>query len=303
MLLQIGADMIDLRVIKRVFLVIVIAAVTYAGLTMYHGDKSEVRKEQRHFELSEKLQIHLTNADDIIEEIHNGLSAHAKSFTISYKAGGDYMADKDELADELINLAMYNTDSPTEGDYVRYQYGGYKLTCQKSESGAEYEYRLTITPVYYSTLGEEQEVDKKVAEIFEKLSVGESSSEYEKVQAVYDYICSNVKYDYVHKNNSHYYRDSTAYAALVQNYASCQGYAVAVFRLLKELGVECRVVTGIGTNAQGEDEFHAWNEVLVDGEYYNIDATWDAGKECYDYFMMKDEEFANHIKTKIKAVP
>jgi hypothetical protein len=289
--------MADMRVIKRVSLVIVLAAVIYAGATMYHGDKPGVRKEQRHFELSEKLQIHLTNADDIIEEIHNGLSAHARSFTISYKAGGDAMADKDELAEELINFAMYNTDSPTEGDYVRYQYGGYKLTCQqltcqKSASGAEYEYRLTITPVYYSTLGEEQEVDEKVAEILEKLSVGENSSEYEKVQAVYDYICSNVKYDYVHKNNSHYYRDSTAYAALVQNYASCQGYAVAVFRLLKELGVECRVVTGIGTNAQGEDEFHAWNEVLVDGEYYNLDATWDAGKENYDYFMIKDEEKA-----------
>jgi hypothetical protein len=297
MLLQIGADMTDLCVKKRVLLVMLLAVAVYAGVTIYCGDKSGGGSGQRHFELSEELQIHLTNADDIIEEIHNGLSAHAKSFTISYKAPGDYMADKDELVDELMNFAMYNTDSPTEGDYIRYQYGGYKLSCQKSECGAEYEYRLTITPVYYSTPGEEQEVDEKVAEILEKLSVEENACEYEKVRAVYDYICSNVKYDYVHKNNSHYYRDSTAYAALVQNYASCQGYAVAVFRLLKELGVECRVVTGTGTNAWGEDEFHAWNEVLVDGEYYNIDATWDAGKESYDYFMMKDEEFVNHTKT------
>jgi transglutaminase/protease-like cytokinesis protein 3 len=69
-----------------------------------------------------------------------------------------------------------------------------------------------------------------------------------------------------------------------------------VFRLLKELGVECRIVTGTGTNNQGEDEYHAWNEVLVDGEYYNIDATWDAGKENYQYFLIKDEEFVNHEK-------
>jgi transglutaminase/protease-like cytokinesis protein 3 len=190
---------------------------------------------------------------------------------------------------------MYNTDSPTEGDYVRYQYGGYKLNCQKAESGRGYEYRLTISPVYYSTLSEEGEVDEKVAEILEKLSLGKNASEYEKLQAVYDYICSNVKYDYVHSNNSKYYRDSTAYAALVENYASCQGYAVAVFRLLKELGVECSIVTGTGINAQGESEFHAWNQVLVDGEYYNVDATWDAGKDSYDYFMIKDEEFTNHI--------
>jgi hypothetical protein len=283
--------------IKRVSLLILLAAITYAGAAVYHREKAGAGEEQRHFELSENLQIHLTNADDIIEEIHNGLSVHAQSFTISYKAYGDYMTDKDELADELINFAMYNTASPTEGDYVRYQYGGYKLSCQKSESGTAYEYRLTITPLYYSTLEEEQEVDEKVAEILEELNVGESASEYEKVQAVYDYICDNVKYDYVHKNNSHYYRDSTAYAALVQNYASCQGYAVAVFRLLKEVGVECSIVTGIGTNAQGEDEFHAWNKVLIDGEYYNMDATWDAGKESYDYFLIQDEEFINHTAT------
>jgi transglutaminase/protease-like cytokinesis protein 3 len=297
MLLKIGSDRMDLRVIKRVSLVILLATAVCAGV-IYCKNTSGGGSERRHFELSEDLQIRLANADDIIEEIHNALSAHARSFTISYKASGDSMADKDELADELINFAMYNTDSPTEGDYVRYQYGGYQLNCQKSESGAEYEYRLTIIPVYYSTLKEEQEVDEKVAEILETLSVGESSSGYEKIQAVYDYICSNVKYDYVHKNNSRYYRDSTAYAALVRNYASCQGYAVAVFRLLKELGVECRIVTGTGTNAWGEDEFHAWNEVLLDGEYYNIDATWDAGKENYDYFMLKDEEFANHTEIK-----
>jgi hypothetical protein len=284
-----------LRVIKKPALVVLFAVLTYAGLKIYDGYKLGAGKEQRHFELSDDLQISLANVDDIIETIHNGLSEHAISFAITFKADGDYMSDKDELADELMSFAMYNTASPTEGDYVRYQYGGYKLSCKKSESKDEYEYRLTITPVYYSTLSEERAVDERVVSILEMLGIDKNASEYEKVQAVYDYICSNVKYDYVHSNNSHYYRDSTAYAALVENYASCQGYAVAVFRLLKELGVECCIVTGTGINAQGESEFHAWNRVLVDGEYYNVDATWDAGKESYDYFMIKDEEFENHI--------
>jgi transglutaminase/protease-like cytokinesis protein 3 len=62
-----------------------------------------------------------------------------------------------------------------------------------------------------------------------------------------------------------------------------KGYAVAVFRLLKELGVECEVVTGMATNEAGNNEFHAWNRVLVDGECYELDATWDAGREEYEY--------------------
>jgi transglutaminase-like putative cysteine protease len=254
------------------------------------------KKEQRHFELSEELEFSFANADDVIETIHDGLGAHAQSFTITYRADGDYLGETEDLVDELVNYAMYNSDSPTEGDYVRYQYGGYTLSCQQSDSGNEYDYQLIIIPIYYSTVEEELEVDAKVEEILEGLNLGKKASEREKVQAVYDYICSNVNYDHVHENNSHYHKDSTAYAALVKEYASCQGYAVAVFRLLKELGVECRVVVGTGTNNQGEDEFHAWNEVMVDGEYYNIDATWDAGKESYEYFLVKDNEFANHVK-------
>jgi transglutaminase-like putative cysteine protease len=254
------------------------------------------KKEQRHFELSEELKISFANADDIIETIHDGLGRHARSFTITYSAGDDYLEETKKLVDELMNYAMYNTDSPTEGDYIRYQYGGYKLSYQKSDSGKNCDYQLTITPIYYSTMQEERAVDEEVEEILEDLNIGKKTSEREKVKAVYDYICHNVNYDYVHENNSLYHKDSTAYAALVKKYASCQGFAVAVFRLLKELGIECSVVTGTGTNNQGEDEFHAWNEVLIDDEIYNMDATWDAGRENYQYFLIKDEEFVNHVK-------
>jgi transglutaminase-like putative cysteine protease len=254
------------------------------------------KKEQRHFELSEELKISFANADDIIETIHDGLGRHARSFTITYSAGDDYQEETKKLVDELMNYAMYNTDSPTEGDYIRYQYGGYKLRYQKSNGRKNCDYRLTITPIYYSTMQEEHDVDEKVEEILEELKIDKKTSEREKVKAVYDYICHNVNYDYVHENNSLYHKDSTAYAALVKKYASCQGFAVAVFRLLKELGIECSVVTGTGTNNQGEDEFHAWNEVLIDDEIYNMDATWDAGRENYQYFLIKDEEFVNHVK-------
>jgi hypothetical protein len=255
--------------------------------------------QRRHFELSENLQFSFTNADEVIETIHTGLANHASAFTISYMAIESDFEKVQNLVDELMNCAMYNTEAPIEGDYIRYQYGGYRLNYEKTESEDNSKYRLVITPIYYSTVEEEQRVDDKVTEILAELGLGKNTSEREKVQAVYDYICSNVKYDYVHANSSRYHKDSTAYAALVQNYASCQGYAVAVFRLLKEVGIECTIVTGIGIHEDGDSEFHAWNEVLVDGEYYNLDATWDAGKEEYDYFLKSDESIlSTHIPSK-----
>jgi transglutaminase-like putative cysteine protease len=271
---------------------VIILSATAVALLLKHC--LHCGKEQRHFELSEELEISFANSDDIIETIHDGLGKHARSFTITYSAYADRLEDTKKLVDELMNCAMYNTDSPTEGDYIRYQYGGYKLSYQNRDGKKNC--RLTITPVYYSTIREECEVDEKVAEILEDLNIDEKTSEYEKVKSVYDYICRNVNYDYVHENTSLYHKDSTAYAALVKNYASCQGYAVALFRLLKELKIECSVVTGTGINNREESEFHAWNEVVLDGEIYNMDATWDAGREDYQYFLVKDEEFVNHKK-------
>jgi hypothetical protein len=251
--------------------------------------------ERRHFKLSEDLPFSFSNADEIIETIHTGLSDHASAFRISCQYGEKDFEEMKPLVDELMNCAMYNTKSPVEGDYVRYQYGGYRLSFEQTEGKGGYQYQLIITPTYYSTVEEEQAVAEKAEKILAQLDIEKISSDREKVRAVYDYICGNVKYDYVHVNSSHYYKDSTAYAALVQNYASCQGYAVAVFRLLKAAGIECTVVTGTGINQDGESEFHAWNKVLVEGEYLNIDATWDAGKTDYDYFLKRDDEFANHF--------
>jgi transglutaminase/protease-like cytokinesis protein 3 len=196
---------------------------------------------------------------------------------------------------EMMDLALYNTQLPTDGDYIRYQYSGYQLSYGYTEECGQRAYTVTIRPNYYTTLEEEKRVDECVTAILEELDLSRKSSDDEKIRAIYDYVCSHVSYDYVHAHNSNYHGDSTAYAALIKGSASCQGYAVAMYRLLKEVGIENTVVTGTAINEQGEEEFHAWNKVKLNDEYYNLDATWDAGKEEYSYFMLTDEKFMRHM--------
>jgi hypothetical protein len=276
---------------KKLITVMIIALFSIGFLILVLTNRQETCP---HFELSGEYGLYFSNTDPIIALLHDSLAAHASAVTISYNAEGNYMDEIDSMIDELMNLAMYNTASPKEGDYVRYQYGGYKLSYGYTQEDGQSAYTITITPTYYSTLTEEEQVDERVEEILEELHFDKKTSDYEKIKAIYDYVCSNVSYDYVHVHNSHYYKDSTAYAALLKGSASCQGYAVTMFRLLKEAGIENQIVTGTAVNAQGEDEFHAWNKVELNEMYYNIDATWDAGKEEYDFFMLSDEEFMSH---------
>lgn len=57
-----------------------------------------------------------------------------------------------------------------------------------------------------------------------------------------------------------------------------------------ESGVDTRVITG---DSGGP---HAWNIVKLNGKYYNLDSTWDAGSSSYYYFLKSMNDFSNHTR-------
>ena len=127
-------------------------------------------------------------------------------------------------------------------------------------------------------------------------------TEYQKVKAIHDYIVNNTQYDYDNYLNDTIPESSYGpEGVLVYGKAVCQGYAYA-FELLCELeGIDCVVVSGTA-NGGG----HAWNQVKVDGVWYNIDTTWDDPVAywggvyvdilSYDYFLISDEVmYQDHI--------
>ncbi|MCI7368832.1 MAG: CHAP domain-containing protein [Firmicutes bacterium] len=146
---------------------------------------------------------------------------------------------------------------------------------------------------YYATDEQNTELCKQVDEVLSSLDITDNSSEYEVVCAIYDYICSSVTYDYENLDNDDYKLKYTAYAAMVNKTAVCNGYAMLASRMLTQAGISCCFVTG--TNLKGCP--HAWNIVGIDGVYYYVDTTWDAGKkpENYAYFLRGESDFTGHI--------
>ncbi len=64
---------------------------------------------------------------------------------------------------------------------------------------------------------------------------------------------------------------NSAYGALVDGYAQCEGYAFAMSFLCDRAGIPNFVVTG--TDSEGAT--HAWNKINISGSWYNVDCTWD----------------------------
>ncbi|MDE6014987.1 MAG: InlB B-repeat-containing protein [Acetatifactor sp.] len=119
--------------------------------------------------------------------------------------------------------------------------------------------------------------------------VNDEMSDLEKVIALHDYLAVNIEYDYKNQQSGTLPDVSyTAYGALVNHTAVCEGYALAYKYLLNRLGIECYLVTS-------ESMKHAWNMVKLDDEYYHVDVTsddpvWDkVGQVRHDYMLFSDE--------------
>jgi hypothetical protein len=228
---------------------------------------------------------YLTNADDIVDALaagFNGKNTETRYFY--YKTA--------ELVTEETLSGWFHAAKDQLSRYGSFGIKRYSATATKYTKDGEFYYTITYKAEYYLTAEEELELDTSIAAILNGLSLADKT-DLEKLTAVYAYVCENVIYD---ENAANCF---TAYGALVEGKAVCQGYALAMMRLLNQAGVEADVVTG-----RSGDVNHMWNMVKIDSEYFLLDATWDSDseEECYAYFLKGSDDFANHTPTESYTV-
>jgi hypothetical protein len=203
-------------------------------------------------------------------------------------------SDYKSLSRSIISQALSHTGNSTEGDYLKYQYSGYSADISYIRLFNQYTYTITYSVTYYTTKAQESELTEALEQVMDSLNL-DGKSNYEKIKIIYDYVCANVTYDYENLNDDSYMLKCTAYAALMNHTAICQGYSNLLYRMLLEAGIDCRI---IGGNANGGP--HSWNIVRLGTKYYNLDATWDATYysygHAYHYFLKSDESFSDHTR-------
>jgi len=196
------------------------------------------------------------------------------------------------IGQDIFAQVCRHTGNPSEGDYILWHYGGYFISASyqgTSEDGTCYNSIITYTMTYYATKEQEDQVTEAVDALLAQLKP--EGTDYKKIKTVYDWICANITYDYENLDNTSYTLKHSAYAAIIDRTAVCQGYALLFYRLALEMDIDCRIIVGIGNGGD-----HAWNIVQLDGLYYNLDSTWDAGMGEYYNFLLNDEEFLDHAR-------
>ena len=208
---------------------------------------------------------------------------------IAIRCPADAITPTDGILDEIAEKAMEETGVPTQGDYIRWAYAGWSGSYSLESDDEGLHYVFVYDCKYYTTAAQEAELSEKIDSVLQSLDINDESSDYDVICAVYDYICANVSYDYDNLDDSEYLLKYTAYAAMINKTAVCQGYSALMYRMLQQKNIDCRLIPGSN---------HAWNIVAIDGVYYNADSTWDAGRDPknYAYFLCGDSDFAEHTR-------
>lgn len=141
-----------------------------------------------------------------------------------------------------------------------------------------------------------------------KKIVQNASSDRGRLKAIYDWVTTNIYYNYGMLNGTVPRRTSALETYRNQN-SVCSGYANLTAAMCNAVGIPCRVVTGFATGVDTEStvesvwrtygnylkddnldsfaaaiapyENHAWNEAYIDGEWVILDTTWGSNNDYY----------------------
>lgn len=248
--------------------------------------------------------IYYSSPQAAAKELRKEMEARNSSVVLSFKTSQDprvafgYGAEvsfEDFLgafAESLFDIALEHTGVPTQGDYLRWQYKNWECSSSLRSNGREYVLSISYQINYYTSAQQEAILDSAIKKLLDQLDVY-NANDYEKVCAIYDYMCDNIVYDHAGLEAGDSSLIFTAYAALINKTSVCQGYSNLFYRLALELDIDSRIITGKGNGGD-----HAWNIVKLGGKYYALDATWDAtyaqANLAYRFFLKCEADFGDH---------
>ena len=168
------------------------------------------------------------------------------------------------VVDMMVGVRAVLCDHPelfwvmTNFAYSTANYGN-RIVQFADDKSSTYLYDVEDIPEMQATL------EAKIDQIFAE-TINPSMSQSEKALALHDWIVENTTYNYAAVEEEEAHRESwSAYSALVDGTAICEGLSKAYQLLLYRAGINCGLVTGPG---------HMWNYVNIDGEWYQTDITW-----------------------------
>ena len=217
--------------------------------------------------------------------------------TMDFKSGGNLQVEDPAVtglaesyaggSDKLLRSFGAAVDS-FRYDHTEYFYVDWDmLSVNVGKKGGEYIVTIGTGRTDSYLIDKTANIDEQVAAYEAKLDelveaakkAAKDTSKKELARAANDVICADGKVEYSfcddNKTKAKYIR--TAYGALVNGKAVCEGYSRLYKAVLDALDVECELVSGYYIDGEAFEP-HMWNYVQAeDGKWYGVDVTLNDG--------------------------
>ncbi|MCR4954587.1 MAG: hypothetical protein K6A43_11005 [Treponema sp.] len=144
-----------------------------------------------------------------------------------------------------------------------------------------------VTSFKFKNWVDSSELEQKYEEFWNATSpilfyASKLPDEMSKIKYIHDYICLSTEYDddSVEAGNTGG-KLQTAFSCAVDYKAVCAGYTTLFQYYMQNLGIPCTYISS-GS--------HAWNFLKVNGQFYQMDVTWNDTEVIPPYFNLTHEE-------------
>ncbi|WP_240839991.1 transglutaminase family protein [Acidaminobacter sp. JC074] len=189
----------------------------------------------------------------------------------SFKA----IVEKDDV-EYIYNLVSANETLP-----LQMGSGKYKISVLGSNDGRRY--KLLSDKTINVTIDEEvvflnatQTVnwnEESQVAILAKELTKDAVTDQEKLEIIHEYVITNVRYDYQKAASLPKGYIPLADDTLAEGTGICYDFAAMMASMLRSVDVPAKLVKGYSSYTP---VYHAWNEVLIDGEWVVVDASTDS---------------------------
>ncbi len=211
--------------------------------------------------------------DDQSRHLYRQIYANANELNPSFRA-----VEKEVSAKQLYDIFTAVFDDHPELFWLNTAYGAIYR-----QNGDFLELDLSFNSAADDIKTSRAAFDEAVSRITSEAK----GSEYDKEKTVHDVLA---EYNEYRRNPL----DQSAFSGVVKGETVCSGYSRAFQHIMNQLGIPCYMCEGYAGEA------HGWNIICLDGEYYNVDLTWDDADPdeiSYNYFNKTDADYGfTHIR-------
>lgn len=240
---------------------------------------NEYRKKQTYGYLKINTDTTIKNKEQIKDVIYTFLDAGWKEYNV--RCDPDYLNCVNDVKDIVKNENYLYSISNFVHPFNTFE----TVETKFSSTG-----KITFTKESKYTEEQISALNKKVDEIY-KENYNPKNNVRENIKVFHDYIINNTKYD----KDKNMDNSSNAYGVLFDEVGVCSGYTDAMQLFLEKMNVK---------NYRIASNTHTWNLVYVEGNWLNLDLTWDdpimsdgSDNLLYDYFLINTNDLLSKEST------